>query len=239
MNLPSTSKAEVQGVFSNSERYTKCMTLARNDPRKANKLSEIWIDENGGAPAQHCLAISEFFGGSYKKAANILERLSKDTVVSDLNLRVQVLSQAGQAWLLGSQTERAIQNQSQAIALSKGDPQLYLDRATSQIVVKNYKSALVDLERAIKKEPTFGDAYLYRSIVKRYVNDLPGALADINKALALTPELPAALLERGIIRRYLGQLDRAREDWMKIFLIAPKSTEANIAQKWMAKTKIR
>ncbi|MBH68450.1 MAG: hypothetical protein CMM58_08865 [Rhodospirillaceae bacterium] len=227
------SSAEINDTLSPLERYRACMALARTEPEKANVSAAKWIDANGGMPAQHCLAASEFFFGTYEKSATKLEKLERGIEEENSTLRAQILSQAGNAWLMAARFEEALNTQNRAILLSNKDPQLYLDRATSQISLKNYTHALVDLEKAIFLDPKFGDAYLYRAAVKRYIQDLKGAIKDVNKALALIPELPAALLERGIIRKKLGDAVRAREDWLYILKIAPVSAEAKAARDWI------
>ena len=53
--------------------------------------------------------------------------------------------------------------------------------------------------------------------------------------LAFAPNLPAALLERGIILNLVGQLDSAVLDWSKVIDVAPNSSEAISAGKWIDK----
>ncbi|MCH2630429.1 MAG: hypothetical protein MKZ89_08275, partial [Nisaea sp.] len=76
---------------------------------------------------------------------------------------------------------------------------------------------------------------LFRAIAKRSSKDFDGALIDVNNALAFAPNLPAALLERGIILNLVGQLDSAVLDWLKVIDVAPNSSEAISAGKWIDK----
>ena len=219
------------------KRYNQCMSQSRTHPENGIEMARTWLAEGDFSAAKHCLATGKFFSGAYEAAATIFENLATtDNDFTD-QLRSQLFSQAGQARLLIGQSKKALENQTAALNFVRDEPQFFLDRAITQIALKDYTGALSDINIAIKKDPLFGDALLFSAIAKRHLKDFFGALADINKSLMLLPNLPAALLERGIIFNLVGQAESAATDWKKIIEVAPNSAEARIAKEWMDQVK--
>lgn len=215
------------------KRYNQCMSQSRTHPENGIEMARTWLAEGDFSAAKHCLATGKFFSGAYEAAATIFENLATtDNDFTD-QLRSQLFSQAGQARLLIGQSKKALENQTAALNFVQDEPQFFLDRAITQIALKDYTGALSDINIAIKKDPLFGDALLFSAIAKRHLKDFFGALADINKSLMLLPNLPAALLERGIIFNLVGQAESAATDWKKIIEVAPNSAEARIAKEWI------
>ena len=221
------------------KRYNECMSQSRMHPENGIEIARTWLAEGDFSAAKHCLATGKFFSGAYEAAATIFENLATTDDDFTNRLRSQLFSQAGHARSLIGQSEKALENQTEAINLFRDEPQFFLDRAITQIALKDYSDALSDINIAIKKDPLFGDAFLFSAIAKRHLKDFVGALADINKALMLLPNLPAALLERGIISNLVGQAENAATDWKKIIEVAPNSAEARSAKEWIDQIKIK
>ena len=221
------------------KRYNQCMSQSRMHPKNGIAIARTWLAEGGSSAAKHCLATGKFFSGAYEVAATIFEKLATTDDEFTDQLRSQLFSQAGHARLLMGQSEKALENQTAAINLFRDEPQFFLDRAITQIALRDYTGALSDINIAIKKDPLLGDALLFSAISKRHLKDFVGALADINKALMFLPNLPAALLERGIISNLVGQAKNAAMDWKKIIKVAPNSAEARSAKEWIDRIKIK
>ena len=219
------------------KRYNQCMWQSRTHPENGMEMARTWLAEGDFSAAKHCLATGKFFSGAYEAAATIFENLATTDDDFTDQLRSQLFSQAGQARLLIGQSKKALENQTAALNFVRDEPQFFLDRAITQIALKDYTGALSDINIAIKKDPLFGDALLFSAIAKRHLKDFFGALADINKSLMLLPNLPAALLERGIIFNLVGQAESAATDWKKIIEVAPNSAEARIAKEWIDQVK--
>lgn len=219
------------------KRYNQCMWQSRTHPENGIEMARTWLAEGDFSAAKHCLATGKFFSGAYEAAATIFENLATTDDDFTDQLRSQLFSQAGQARLLIGQSKKALENQTAALNFVRDEPQFFLDRAITQIALKDYTGALSDINIAIKKDPLFGDALLFSAIAKRHLKDFFGALADINKSLMLLPNLPAALLERGIIFNLVGQAESAATDWKKIIEVAPNSAEARIAKEWIDQVK--
>jgi len=229
------SEATEKNDISQSKRYNECMLQSRMHPKIGIEMAKKWLAEGEHMAANHCLATGKFFAGFYEAAAIIFENLTADKNELSNEVRAQLFSQAGHARLLMGQPEKALENQTYSIDLYGEDPQFFLDRAITQMALRNYEVAIADIDRAIQNDPSFGDALLFRAIAKKNFKDFDGALIDVNNALALAPNLPAALLERGIILNLVGQLDSAVLDWSKVIDVAPNSSEAISAGKWIDK----
>lgn len=225
---------------SEAQRYEACMTQARRDPATAFDQALTWQDQNGGAPARHCAAVALVNLKQYKPGAERLEQLAQEMKnPEDEALRVGVLAQAGQAWLLAGDTGRAHAVQSAALKLAPQDPELWIDRGQTLATAKNYKDAVLDFDQAIKIDAERADAYLFRASARRFMEDLAGARQDIDKALRLKPTDPDALVERGIIRRLTQDDAGAREDWMTVIKAHPDSPAAATANTNLEKMDVK
>ncbi len=147
-----------------------------------------------------------------------------------VDLRTEVLSQAGQAWLLDGNAARAAEMETLALQLTPDDPDVLTDRAEAFAAQGKYKEAVADLNRALTRDPNRVDALIFRASAQRSLNQLDPALRDVEAALRLSPDEPDALLERGNIRRLKGDDAGARKDWLRVALIAP-NTAADTAAK--------
>ena len=147
-----------------------------------------------------------------------------------VDLRAEVLSQAGQAWLLDGNAPRAGEMLTLALGLTPNDPDLLTDRAEALAAQNKYKEALADLDQALARDPNRVDALIFRASAHRALDQLDPALRDADAALRLAPDEPDALLERGNIRRLKGDKAGARQDWLRVAEVAP-NTAADTAAK--------
>lgn len=230
MVVSGSASAQQAPAINHAREYDACLALAEANPGEAYAAGLGWLGLGGGVPARHCLAVALIGLKDYEAAATRFEKLAAEIDPVQVDLKAEMLGQAGQAWLLANRPGRAAQVQGEAIRLSPNDPSLYVDRAVSLITRERYGAALADLDEALVLDPRFADAYLYRASARRYIDDLLGARADVERAFALSPGLPAAILERGILRQLDGDLDGARRDWMKVITAAPYSPEADAAR---------
>jgi tetratricopeptide (TPR) repeat protein len=209
--------------------YENCMTAARAEPDAGHKHAQDWQERGGGHPADHCLAVALIGLQQYKEAATRLETLGQAMVRAPAALRAEVFGQAGQAWLLAGNPERAYAANSAALTLRPDDPELLLDRAQAAGSAGWYDKAIADLDQVLKADPARVDALIYRASAHRAQDRLDRAWADVSAALVLASESVPALLERGNIRRLLGDADGARQDWRRVAALAPGSAAATAA----------
>ncbi len=211
--------------------YNTCLTRANEAPEEARLMAHQWVEDGGGYPAEHCLAVSLISLGKFAEAAERLELLSHALKGTDnADLRPDMLAQAGQAWVLAGFLSRATEVQSEAIELDPDNIELVIDRGLAYAGQEDYWSALDDFGRAYDLAPERPDVLTYRATAYRYIN-VPGlAMDDVERALEVMPDYPEALLERGILHRLAGNDAAARADWERVLEVAPDAPAAASAR---------
>lgn len=201
-------------------KYQACLRLAARQPDEAFESALQWRERGGASPARHCAAMALIQLKHYADAADRLEQLAGDLRKSNPDLVPEVLSQAGNAWLLAGFAERADAVLTSALALRPSDADLYIDRARVRAARESFREALGDLDAALLIEPDRTEALAFRASAYRALGEAGAALADAERALALNPDQLEALLERGHLRRASGDIRGARADWVRVLELA-------------------
>ncbi|MBK1663134.1 hypothetical protein CKO38_03440 [Rhodospirillum rubrum] len=231
-----------EGAGASAERqYGACMALARSRPDQAFEKAGQWKALGGGVPARHCEAVALLGLKEYGEAARRLEALAEDVKLAR-GLRVDLLTQAGQAWLAVGDLSRAYANQTTALqlagaraqsgapALSSVLPDLYIDRAVTLAQAGRDDEATTDLTKALALQPASVTALVLRASAQRRQGRLTAARADAEAAVKRAPDDAEARLERGDVRLALGDRDGARADWLKVLELAPREGAADAAR---------
>jgi tetratricopeptide (TPR) repeat protein len=213
--------------------YEHCMGMLASDPAGANAFADAWEATGGGDGATHCHALAQIELGSPAVGADMLETLAQNSKGPAL-ARAAIYGQAGQAWLMASQPDRAFAATTLALAITPDDPDLLIERAIADGQLERFQDAADDLDQALATDPKRADALTYRAAARRHLNQLDAAQTDIDEALTLDPQNPEALLERGIIRERTGNPAGARDDWQSVTTLAPDSPTADLAQQNLA-----
>lgn len=229
------ARAAAADPQSEAARYDSCLAQTRTAPSAAFEAALAWESEGGGAPARHCTALALIALGEYGEAAMRLGALAEEPGAGDAAMRAQILSQAGNAWLLEGQPERAVADFTRALTLAPNDADLLIDRARAYAMAQSWPAAEQDLSQALAQMPGRADAYLYRASARRMQEKIAAARADVEAALGLIPAAdPAlrasALLERGNLRRLTGDDAGARQDWLEVLRLAPEGPAAKPAR---------
>jgi len=213
--------------------YQGCLSMARETPERGFEFSGMWLGLNGGEPARHCQAVALIGLNAFGEAATRLEEMAEDSNESTV-VRAGLLAQAGQAWVLEGELERAYAAQTTALDLlpliDRRRIGVLIDRASTLASVQNYWEALDDLNDVIAADPDNADALAFRASAYRYVNALELAMEDANRALRVDPDNAAALLERGNIHQTNGEKTAARQDWLTAIQLDPDSPAAVTAR---------
>jgi tetratricopeptide (TPR) repeat protein len=209
--------------------YEWCIKLAKSKPDDGWEAALAWTGEGGGEPARHCAAVALIGLKQYKEAGQRLEDLALQSF-ADAAIRAGMLEQAGQAWLLANDIDRAYADQTTALQLLPGNPDLLIDRAESLALTQHWNEAKVDLDAALAKSPNRSDALIYRATAERFLGDLAAAANDIARALTLDGTSEDAWLESGSIKRLSGDDAGARRDWQRVLELAPSSPAAEAAR---------
>ncbi|HXP95871.1 MAG TPA: hypothetical protein VN809_04110 [Telmatospirillum sp.] len=228
-STPSAGANAGEGI-DNAAQYKHCIALARQKPEEGWEEALAWTSLGGGEAARHCGAVALIGLRQFEEGASRLEDLAASSH-ADVKLRAGMLAQAGQAWLLAKNPERANAAQTAALKLVPDAPDLLVDRSQSLAEAKNYKDALADLNRALLVAPNRVDALTFRAATKRFLDDRNGAEADIVQALKIDPLYQDAWLESGILKRLADDNGQARQAWLKVLEIAPSSPAADLARR--------
>ena len=143
--------------------YKACIALLKSKPDEAYESAMSWRDNGGGAPAQHCAALALVELRRYGEAATRLEQLAQDLQTSGSDLLPMVLGQAGNAWLLAEQPDRAYGAFSAGLSLTPDNADLLIDRARTLASRSNWNEALRDADHALQVRPDSEEAYALRA----------------------------------------------------------------------------
>lgn len=201
------------GTAPDAARYRNCLNMSGLNPSAALGDAEGWIKSGGGIPAEHCAALSLVGLKRYGEAGARLARLAAARDVPGTAFRVELFSQAGNAWLLAGDGGRAAQSFTSAVALSPGDADLFADLARAHAMRRNWTETVASLNAALNLQPRRADLLVLRASARRALKRYADAHADVTAALKLKPGDGGALLERGLLRKQLGDLNGARRDF--------------------------
>lgn len=113
----------------------------------------------------------------------------------------------------------------------------YVKKGNIQLDLKNYKEALVLLNKAIEMDTEIGDAYAYRGMAKLNLKDYKGAVTDFDAAIKLIPDYGEVYDLRGIAKGELGDKVGACEDWNQAFALGFNNAYKLIEKFCMEETK--
>jgi tetratricopeptide (TPR) repeat protein len=209
------------------QEYLACLKLARSSPEEALASAESWESQGGAGPSRHCKAVALARLGRFAESAEMLERLVDEVPE---RMRAGVLTQAGQAWLMAEDAERAYRAQTRALEADPDNVELLIDRSITLAGIDRFWEAIDDLNRASDLAGPRADILIYRATAYRFVDAPDLAMEDVNRALQLEPSHPEGLMERGILRYQEGDIRGARTDWQAVVDVAP-NTPAAVAAK--------
>jgi len=215
------------------EDYEHCLSMLTTDPSGASAFADAWEATGGGEGAVHCRALADIALGDVQIGADMLEKLANTSHAPNV-ARASVYGQAGQAWLMAGDANRAFGAASLALALSPDDPDLLVDHSIAAATLEKYQEAVDDLDRALDLDPHRTDALVFRGAAWRHLGHLDLAEDDIDRALAIDPDSADALLERGILRQRRNDRPGARADWERAIALAPDTATSDLAQQNLA-----
>lgn len=135
----------------------------------------------------------------------------------------------GRAKLLISEgdTVKASADIDKALSINKNALNAYIMRAgIAMNGGKDFKSALDDLNTAVRLEPRAAALYVNRAYLRYKLDDYFGAMADFDYALGLEPANEVALFNRALLLSEVGDNDRALVDYNRILQLDPDNLRA-------------
>ena len=230
--LPAAAAPTVYQRTSQKLRYEDCLNLANSNPAAALGVAAKWSNEHGGPPSQHCAAVALVGLKRYGEGAAKLDELGRAPGMGAL--RASLFDQAGNAWMLGGDTGKAIISFQSALALSANDADIFGDLARAQAMQADWPAVESDLNAALAIAPRRPDLLTLRASARHAQNRITDARADVQAALALSAHDPEALMERGAIERDTGNFKNARADFQAALAARPSAQTADAARRNIA-----
>lgn len=193
--------AYLQEPESTSARYADCIRLIADDPASGRRAAEAWTSEGGGAPALHCLAISDLASGLPKLAALRLTEISERADAGDGVARARLLAEAALAWLDARDYPQAEGSIAAAKRMAPGLPELDFVAAKVFAASGKWQAAADAVTAAEEKGLTTPEAYLIRARANRALGKDMAAADDVVAALKLNPLDIDALTMRGELQQ--------------------------------------
>ena len=171
-------------------RYQRCIALIESAPEQAYEEGMAWAAEGQALNAYRCAALALIAQGRNPEGARRLESLATAVNPAQTSLRAQLLSQAGNAWLLAREPGQARSAFSRAIATVTPDaqerPDLLIDRARAYAMESDFRHAEEDLSSALDQRPNDALALRLRASARMHQRAFNLAEADALAALQLS-----------------------------------------------------
>ncbi|NJO83565.1 MAG: TIR domain-containing protein [Blastochloris sp.] len=119
--------------------------------------------------------------------------------------------------------------QSPAVTAEQLSGEEYFERAKQHADAGNTEFALGDVTEALRRAPTFADAYVFRGALRYETGDIEGAAADYTAALRLTPGDAGLINARAGARLKQNDLAGALADYEASLMIDPDQRLGNVS----------
>ena len=217
--------------FAGSDPYQDCVAAIAKKADDAFEMALTWRDHGGGVAAEHCAALALLSLDEPGEAASRLDALAQRPDAGTAEQRAALLGQAGNAWLLANQPEKAETAFSTALRLTAQDSELWVDRARARAARQDWANAEADLNTAIGLDKSKAENFVLRASARHSQGNDAGFKSDIAAALAIDATYPDALVERGTMRMQAGDAAGARADFLQVLLRAPDSPAADTVRR--------
>jgi tetratricopeptide (TPR) repeat protein len=196
--------APTQGQTADRARLAQCAAAVDKDADAGYETARQWIAEAHVREAYVCSALADIGRKKPDLAARQFESLSVDAP-NDAD-RADMLSRAGNAWLLARDAARAKSAFDHAVQVSTTDPDLFIDRARASALGRQWRQAEEDLSAALDLRPKDPLALRLRAEARLRQSAFELAEKDAAEAAGLEPRNVETLLTLGRAReaRRLG-----------------------------------
>ncbi|MBY0564984.1 MAG: hypothetical protein K2P58_12460 [Hyphomonadaceae bacterium] len=175
----------------NAQRFSQCVALIDEDAPRAYEEAMAWAAEGQAINAYRCAAMALIAQNRADEGARRLDSLATALNPAETGLRAELLSQAGNAWLISNEAARARSAFTRAIATIESDPaqlpDLLIDRARAYAMEANWRASEEDLSRALDIAGPNALALRLRASARMHQNAFDLAEADALAAAELEP----------------------------------------------------
>ncbi|MEE2565248.1 tetratricopeptide repeat protein [Hyphobacterium marinum] len=180
-------------------RYEACLQRVETDPENAYEDALAWKYDGGGWPALHCEARALVTLGEEEEGARRMEAMGMASDGGTDAMRVLVLAEAGEAFLLANAPEEARRAYTNALSFNENSAPLWMGRARAALVQEMWTAAEADATAAISHNAGLAEAWRTRAEARLELGRLDGAESDMNRARELDPADIETLVIRGRI----------------------------------------
>lgn len=174
-----------------AERFAQCVALIDENPARAYEEGMAWAAEAQSMSAYRCAAMALIAQNRFEEGARRLQSLASAVNPENTGLRVELWSQAGNAWLLAREPGQARSNFTRAITTLQSDPQqlpdLLIDRSIAYAQEREWRLAEEDLSRSLDIRPQSATALRLRAAARMNQRSFELAEADARAAIRLEP----------------------------------------------------
>jgi tetratricopeptide (TPR) repeat protein len=181
------------------QRLDACVARVEADPAAAYEEAMAWAHEERAREARWCAAQAMVKLGRHEEAARRFETLAGDQNWPQDN-RLDAYSQAGNAWLLARDGNRAKAAFDHAARLSTNHPDVLIDRARAYAMLSDWPHAEEDLSAALDKRPADALALMLRATARMNRGAFDLAVKDAEDAVRNDPRNVDVLLTLGAAR---------------------------------------
>lgn len=172
-------------------RFEQCVALIQTNPGDAYEAGMAWAAETHTLGGYRCAAMALVAENRPDEGARRLESLAVSVNPDQPELRAELFSQAGNAWLLAHDAGQARSAFTRAITTVQSNrenlPDLLIDRATAYAVERDYRHAEEDLSQSLDIRPNDALALRLRATARMHQSAFDLAEADALAATRIEP----------------------------------------------------
>jgi tetratricopeptide (TPR) repeat protein len=142
------------------------------------------------------------------EAKDDLERLSN--VLKSDKTNINLFEKRGQLYDMRHEHSKAVRDYDEAIRLTA---RLYLRRGEARKEMRQYATAVTDLEKAVALAPDASDAETALGVTLLYAGDLDRSVSHLNQAIKLNGNNSTAYINRGLAWRKKVEYQNALNDY--------------------------
>lgn len=192
------------GAAPTAERFAQCLSQVEANPGRGYEEAMAWAAETHTMNAYRCAALALVAQDRFEEGAQRLESLAAALSPEETGLRAELLSQAGNAWLLAREPGQARSAFTRAISTLQSTPgqlpDLLIDRARAYAMEREWREAEEDLSRSLDIRPNTALALRLRAAARMHQSAYDLAEADALAAAQLEPANVDNLLVLGHVR---------------------------------------
>jgi tetratricopeptide (TPR) repeat protein len=197
-------QADASPATEAADRFAQCLARIEADPVNAYEEAMAWAGEAHTLNAYRCAAMALLAQNRHEEGARRLESLAVALNPAQAALRADLLSQAGNAWLLAREPGQARSAFTRAISTIESDPSqlpdLLIDRARAYAMERDWRHAEEDLSRSLDIRPGISLALRLRATARMHQSVFDLAEADALEAARLDPANVDNYLTLGHVR---------------------------------------